>query len=131
MQHGWIALNSPTMWAKADLLVEHNERMAAPRSNQQYIPDWPSAFPCLQTIRSIIYKCTWSLNKGLLIPQTRFHDAYVGNHPRNPAKALLLVFFVGRALYENCPPDGTCCRVERVLARFGLFSQYLLDHLML
>ena len=77
----------------------------------------------MQTIGSIreyhLYKSTQSLNRGLLIllPQTRFHDAHVGNHPGNPAKPLLLAFFVG-FFFENyvCPGWEEWC-IEAQVAR--------------
>ena len=106
MQHGWIALNSPTMWAKADLLVEHNE-LKWPRqdhTNNIYQTGQAHFLVCkpsgvsFTSARGLWTNACWSY-----LPQTRFHDAYVGNHPRNPAKALLLVFFVGRALWELSP----------------------------
>jgi len=53
--------------------------------------------------------------------QQNARNAYVGNHPRNPATASLLVFFVKRALYEKCPPFIEA-QVPRVLPNGSLLD---------
>ena len=112
MQHGWIALNSPTMWAKADLLVEHNElngRAKITPTIYTRLAKRISLYANHQEYHLQVYAVFEQMLADPIFPKHDFM-MHMLETTRETQLKLCCWSSLWEELYENCPPDGTCCR---------------------